>query len=121
VESTTEVTAPAVGQAHALLADDVESTTEVTAPAVGQAHALLADDVESTTEVTTPAASDERPELVAYPTGVHATFYLAQATVWSGVATGGAVEEWTNLAPTQTAVYTNATPSTGNVWAETTL
>ena len=28
-----------------LLADDVESTSEVSSPAVGQAHALLADDV----------------------------------------------------------------------------
>ena len=58
VESTSEVTAPSIGQEHDLLADDVESTSEVTSPAVGQDHQLLADDVESTSEVTAPTLAE---------------------------------------------------------------
>lgn len=55
VQSTSNVTAPALGQVHALAATDVESDSEVSAPAVGQAHVLAAADVESTSEVTAPA------------------------------------------------------------------
>ena len=58
VESASEVTAPSVGQEHALNATDVESASEVTSPAVGQDHQLLADDVESATEVTLPTLAE---------------------------------------------------------------
>ena len=55
VQSTSEVTSPAVGQEHDLAANDVQSTSELTTPAVGQEHSLLANDVQSTSEVSTPA------------------------------------------------------------------
>ena len=57
VQSTSEVSVPAIAQVHALLADDVQSTSNVTSPAVGQKHALLADDVQNTSNVTTPAVA----------------------------------------------------------------
>lgn len=55
VESTSEVSTPAIGQVHVLLANDVQSTSEVGSPAIHQVHALLANDVQSASEVTTPA------------------------------------------------------------------
>ena len=58
VESTSEVSAPAVSQVHALLADDTESASEVSAPVVTQLHVLLAGDVESASEVSAPALSE---------------------------------------------------------------
>lgn len=81
VQSTSEVSSPAIGQSHALtatsvesasevsnpvlaeashdlFADDVQSTSEVSSPAIGQVHALLADDVQSTSEVSSPALAE---------------------------------------------------------------
>ena len=122
IESASEVTAPAIGttETHVLTADDVESASEVTAPVIGQAHALLADDVESASEVTAPSVG---VSTLVHASGVQATFFLSSMVVWSGVVTidASVTGAWTNLAPTQTAVYTNATPSTGNTWTETTL
>jgi hypothetical protein len=58
VESASEVTTPDVGQVHALTADDSESSSEVSAPSIGQVHALTSTDVESASEVSTPTASE---------------------------------------------------------------
>lgn len=57
VQSTSEVTKPAIGQTHNILANDVQSTSEVTKPVIGQKHALLANDTESASEVTKPVAT----------------------------------------------------------------
>lgn len=59
VESASEVSSPAVGQAHALNADGVESASGVSAPDVGQVHALTAEDVESATEVSNPVVTSD--------------------------------------------------------------
>lgn len=58
VESSSEVTSPAIGQEHDLAATSVSSNSEVTSPGVGQEHSLAADDVQATTEVTTPSLSE---------------------------------------------------------------
>lgn len=61
VQSTSQVSSPAIGQIHVLDAGDVQSTSQVGAPALGQVHALLADDVESTSELTAPVLADFAP------------------------------------------------------------
>jgi len=55
VESSSEVTSPAIGQVHVLTADDVQSVSEVTSPAIGQKHVLAANDAESASEVSVPS------------------------------------------------------------------
>ena len=57
IESASEVTAPSIGQTHAITADDIESASEVSVPAVGQIHALLANSIESASEVSVPTAT----------------------------------------------------------------
>ncbi len=59
VQSTSNVTTPAITQVQVLLANDVQSTSNVTAPAVGQKHVLLANDVQSTSNVSAPALVEE--------------------------------------------------------------
>ena len=54
IESASEVSAPAIGQIHALTADDTESASELSAPAIWQSHDLTAGGVESASEVTAP-------------------------------------------------------------------
>lgn len=63
VESASELSEPAIGQVHALLAADVESDAEVSAPVLGQVHALLANDVSSASSVSTPALGSGMPSV----------------------------------------------------------
>ena len=55
VESASEVTAPAIGQVHAITVTSSESDSEVTAPVLGQEHVLTATSVESASELSEPA------------------------------------------------------------------
>ena len=61
IESSSEVSSPAIGQTHALSAGDVESASELSSPALGQVHALSASDIESSTEVSSPALAEVTP------------------------------------------------------------
>ena len=63
VQSTSELTSPAIGQTHALNAADTQSTSETSTPAIGQVQALLASDTESASEVTNPAIQVVTPLL----------------------------------------------------------
>ncbi|MCP5010295.1 MAG: hypothetical protein GY942_09980, partial [Aestuariibacter sp.] len=58
IESSSEVTSPAIGQEHDLLANDTESASETSTPAVGQEHALTSSSVESASELSSPALSE---------------------------------------------------------------
>ena len=58
VENASEVSTPALTQAHILLVGNVESNSEVSNPELTQEHTLLADDVESASEISTPAVSE---------------------------------------------------------------
>lgn len=117
VQSTSEVTKPAITQTHNILANDVQSTSEVTKPALGQRHALLANDTESRSELTKPTAVhvrnllandvESRSELtkpvlfsitpvsvteVASPAGVAATIFVSTYTGQSiGSASSGRI------------------------------
>lgn len=59
VESASEVSAPVIGQEHALSATSVESATEVSAPVLTDVSAggdnLFAEDIESASEVSAPS------------------------------------------------------------------
>jgi hypothetical protein len=59
VESASNVSVPTLvdvpAGADVLLADDVESASELSSPAVAQVHVLLADDVESASAVSAPS------------------------------------------------------------------
>jgi len=59
VESSTEVSSPAITQEHGLTSTDSESSTEVTTNDITQEHVLDATDPESSTEVTAPAITQD--------------------------------------------------------------
>jgi hypothetical protein len=63
VESTSETTAPAVGQTHVLTATSVQSLSQTDTPIVGQGHVLTAVSVESPSELTVPALAEVTPLL----------------------------------------------------------
>lgn len=54
VQSTSEVSAPVIGQEHVLNAADTQSTSEVSTPVIAQVQVMLATGAESTSEVTAP-------------------------------------------------------------------
>lgn len=55
VQSTSELTKPAITQVHNILANDVQSASGLSIPVLRQVHAILANDVQSASSVSVPA------------------------------------------------------------------
>jgi hypothetical protein len=73
VASASSVTEPALAEAGGtddLLANDVASASSVSAPALGQVHALTANDVASASSVTAPALGGEAVPVAPVVTGM---------------------------------------------------
>lgn len=65
LESTSEVTSPAVGQAHTALADDAESASEVSTPSLVNVHDFTGSDAGSESEVSSPGLTEAASGLLA--------------------------------------------------------